>query len=194
MNIKSKRFKFKGIWEILIIDSAVHFLVKDVLKVFGYASSSQGTLVKSVDKSDIMFLSGDSVKDLTHVKSRSMVINKAGLMQFVHSRTGERLERGIEVIEWVNEKVIPEMNKLNGKESVYHEPEMNLFDLTTDEQLEQLKNENMKMRELIDSCMERIDAMEKSIKPSLDAAVNSEGMINVNDLINHIRGTGVTGK
>lgn len=210
MKIIAKRFRFHGYWEIVMVDGQVHFLVKDILHHFGYSESSHGIVTSVIQEDDKMILRGDQLKDIKRVKGRGLVINKAGLIQFIHHRLEGKIHhtKAINFLAWVHDKVIPEMKRITevdkeiepGQES----EKPNLFDVVLEQKVENM-NEIMKgqsetiqaMQKTIQKHWKRIQELEMQIKQNrMGKAVHTEGgrkMVDVDEFIQYMQGMDASG-
>lgn len=170
MNIIVKQFKqpfeFESAWEVAIVDGEIYFLAKDVLHYFRYARSSQGTIHSAVKERHIKMLRGGQVADFKSIQNRAMVITLKGLKDFTKSRGDrERQIIGYKLIDWIEDEVIPEMDRLweqanEPKEKVVE----TLFDFQQEQDMEQLKKVMHIQSERMDNMDKRIKVQDKKIE------------------------------
>lgn len=220
MQVISKRFRFNQYWEFVMVDGRFYILAKDILGYFGYKRTSHKTITELLTNDDRLIIKGKATHDMKHVEKgqHALLITKAGLVTFVYNRLkGEKREKGIELIHWINEKAIPEMKeewekilKNNGKDSDFEErpgaddqKHPDLFEMALEQQIEELKRVQKVQEETIRRLQEklamaekRIEALEKALKQEKLEKVVVDGerkLIDVDQLINYLKGVDASG-
>lgn len=220
MQVISRRFRFNGYWEFVMVDGQFYILVKDILWYFGYKRTSHKVITELINDDDRLIIKGKATHDMKHVEKgqHALLITKAGLMTFIYNRLkGEKREKGIELLQWINEKAIPEMKeewekflKINGKDSDFEEQLItddqkhpDLFDMALEQQIEELKYIQQAQEEMIHRLQEklamaekRIEALERALKQEkLEKAVvdGERKLIDVDQLINYLKGVDAGG-
>lgn len=212
-NIKTKISRFGIMWELVIIDDRMHVLVKDVLKYFGMARGSQGSIKDTVQdqENDIKYLSGEQVRDFKHIKAKCNVISRKGLGDFIDTRTGEQAKKGVELERWIDDmsrnlKCTPEIWDVDVKAPMIFvtdekylpiydpapEKEPDLFDVMKDQEINDLKKLAHLQSDRIDALEKRVKELEKEVRQTaLKSVIHTEGekkMIDADQFMNIIQG------
>lgn len=172
----SKRFKFRRMWEIVMIDGKIHFLVKDMLPYFGFSDRSQQSVRSSVADSRIKVLTGEPVRDLKHAHGRAMVVTTDGLIEFINNRE-PRSDRSRELIQFMYETIIPEMERLWEKKiGEMPDHQIKLFPAPETDDVMQLIQE---MKDRIESLEKQVRTQQNEIMqlqetPSIASSVHQE--------------------
>lgn len=207
MNLISKRFRFEQMWEVVVIDGEMYFLVRDILKHFGFSQKSQNTVKKYLEPSQHRVVTGEPIRPLKHISAVASMVTLEGLKQFITGRyVGEERERGDDLLEFIELQVTDEMNELWRKyckankikpkvEKVERvENEYTLFDAQKDVEIEELTKQVDKLARRVKRIEDIIDRNEQTT-----VEVNGERMVPLSTLkrlfedsdpLGHVRGEG----
>jgi hypothetical protein len=198
-----KKANFEIEWEIVSIGGKPYLLLKDLLKYFGYSTSSQGAFIDQVKDKNKIMLSGEPTKSMTHITGRGWIVDQKGLTDFVKSRKGtDKYFPGVKLVNWLsdvkdaikNDIPVPG-ESLIGPPAPRKNPD--LFDIAKDQEIEELKKVAHLQSDRIDSLEKRIQELEKKLKDNaFGQVVKSDGekkLIDADAFIHLLQSTGVTG-
>ena len=146
-------------WEVVFKEGKTYFLLKDVLKYFGYQPSSQGSVIDHIQlKNKVMLSGGDIMQQLTHITGRGWIINHAGIKEFVKYKKGtDKHQTGVILVNWI--KTVQMQKEFQPKPE-----QVDLMDFIHEEEIIALKKVVVNQSERIDALEKRIQELEKQIR------------------------------
>lgn len=162
-----KRYRHNQYWELSVIGGTFYVTVKDVLKYFGYASSSQRSITAFTKDHDRLLIKGGPImKEFNNLTTSGMFLNLKALADFVYSRQEqERKDKGLELLKWLTDVPAPEMmNRYNKKFPGFGEqtvtvipekPQVDLFDADLQDRVKELEEKIEVYETVIDDLSEK---------------------------------------